>query len=282
MIIFNHKIKDLQPGQKLTLVPFGDVHYNAPDCDKTRFHRLIDWCVEEKKQGNLVRLIGMGDYNDALSTSEREVLVGAKGGKGIHDTSKIMLDDVAKRISDKFALALMPVREDVIGITEGHHFMEFMTDEFYPRGWSNTEYLCELMGWHYLGDVGLGRLEFSHGLYLDLLAYHGKGSGGLQTRVKAGKFFPGAHIILMGHDHQKVVGTDQGIIIDQDSPDGLASIKRYYVGTGSFLKGYHAGRKRGSYVEKALMPPNELGVSMIEIEIEKRGGKWRLDYHASI
>jgi hypothetical protein len=30
------------------------------------------------------------------------------------------------------------------------------------------------------------------------------------------------------------------------------------------------------------MPPNELGVAMVEIEIEKRGGKWRCDYHASI
>jgi hypothetical protein len=86
----------------------------------------------------------------------------------------------------------------------------------------------------------------------------------------------------MGHDHQKVIGTDQGIILDSDSDDGISYVKRYYVGTGSFLKGYHAGRKRGSYVEKALMLPNELGVAMVEIEVEKRVGKWRLDYHASI
>jgi hypothetical protein len=282
LIVFNHKVKQLEPGQKLYLAPFGDVHYNAPDCDKPRFHRFVEWCVGEKKKGNQVRLIGMGDYNDPLSTSERESVIGSKGGKGLHDTTKILLDKLGKDLSDDFAKVMMPVQEDVMGIVEGHHYMEFLTDEYYTRGWTNTEYLCEMMGWPFLGDVGLGRIELPHGLYLDLLAYHGKGNGGLSTRMKAAKFFPGAHIVLMGHDHQKVIGTDQGIVIDADSPDGLASVKRYYVGTGSFLKGYHAGRKRGSYVEKALMPPNELGVAMIEIEIEKRGGKWRVDYHASI
>jgi hypothetical protein len=282
LIIFNHKVKDLEPGQRLFLVPFGDVHYNAPDCDKERFHRLIKWATDQKKHGNKVRFVGMGDYNDPLSTSERDVIIGSKGGKGLHDTTKMLLDKIAKQVSDEFAQVMMPVQDDVIGLVEGHHYMEFMTDEFYTRCWTNTEYLCETMGWNYLGDVGLGRLELTHGLYLDLLVYHGKGNGGLSTRMKAAKDFPGAHIVLMGHDHQKVIGTDQGIILNGESPDGLASMKRYYVGTGSFLKGYHAGRKRGSYVEKALMPPNELGVAMIEIEVEKRNGKWRVDYHASI
>ena len=281
MIVFKNKVK-LNEGKKLLLVPFGDVHYNVKDCDKDRFHRLIEWTMQREAQGDSVRLIGMGDYTDPLSTSERSALSGVKGGEGWHDTTVELFDNICAEMAWKIGTILLPIKHNIIGLVEGHHYMRFMSNEVGVKGETGTQFLCGLLGTSYLGDVALGRIELPHQQHLEVVAYHGKGSPGLGTRKKLGAAFPRAEVVLSGHSHDKIVGCDQGIIYSVDSTDGIEAVKRYYVGTGSFLRGYIPGRTSGTYVEKGLLQPSELGVAVVEVGVEKRHGKWRKDFHVSI
>ena len=281
MIVFNHKVK-LPDDKKLLLVPFGDIHYNVRDCDKARFHRLIEWVMQREAKGDMVRLVGLGDYTDPMSTSERSALMGMKGGEGLHDTTMELLDNIAAEMAYKIGSVLMPIAKNIIGLVEGHHYMKFMTNEVGVLGETGTQFLCKFLGTQYLGTVALGRIGLPHNLELDLAVFHGKGSPGLATRKKLGAIFPQAEVVLTGHSHDKIVGCDQGIVLDPTSPDGIRAVKRYYVGTGSFLRGYIPGRTHGSYVEQGLMQPSELGVAVVEVGMEKRGSHWRKDFHTSI
>jgi hypothetical protein len=227
-------------------------------------------------------MIGLGDYTDPLSTSERAAFAAMKGGEGTHDTTAEWLDSAAAELAYKFGAVLMPVRHTIIGLVEGHHFWRFTTEVAGERGTTSTQFLCRWLGTQYLGDVALGRINLPHDLGLNLAVFHGKGSPGLTTRKKVGAAFPEAEVVLTGHSHDKIVGCDQGIVLDPTAPDGIAAVKRYYVGTGSFLRGYMPGRVTGSYVEKGMMQPNELGVAIVEVQVEKRGGRWRKDFHVSI
>ncbi len=283
---YNVKLK-VNSEQKLFIVPVGDIHYNSKDCDRERFLNLVQWAMGKKKRGHLVKFIGLGDYNDALSTSERNVLVSAKGGQGFHDSTYDELDKMAKSISDVFLKALEPIKHDFLGLVEGHHFMKFTTIDSGFAGKTTTEYLCSKLGCAYFGTTAKIAIEFPPSKEkLRLLVHHGFGSGttlggSINKRQKVGTSFPDVNIILMGHEHRKLVGLDQGIIDDPTSKDGLDTIKRYYIGTGSFLKGYVPGNAQGSYIEKTLMPPAELGVVIIEVGLEKKGKRYRLDFHAS-
>jgi predicted phosphodiesterase len=281
MIVFQNKVK-LSEGKRLLLVPIGDIHYNVKDCDKPRFHRLIAWLLEREEAGDVVRIVGLGDYTDPLSTSERAAFASMKGGEGAHDTTLELFDGVAAEMAYKIGSVLWPVRHMIVGLVEGHHYMRFATNEVGVKGETNTQFLCTWLGTQYLGDIALGRIELPHQLGLDLAVFHGKGSPGLNARKKVGANFPQAEVVLTGHSHDKIVGCDQGLVLDPTSADGVRAVKRYYVGTGSFMRGYVPGRASGSYIEKAALQPSELGVAVVEVKIEKRGGKWRKDFHVSI
>ena len=73
MIVFQNTVK-LSEGRRLLLVPIGDIHYNVKDCDKPRFHRLIAWLLEREEAGDVVRIVGLGDYTDhCLRASARHL-----------------------------------------------------------------------------------------------------------------------------------------------------------------------------------------------------------------
>ena len=62
---------------EMLFVPVGDIHHNdLKRCDRSRLKRLMDWCERERDNGKVIRLIGMGDYLDTFSASERRALRG--------------------------------------------------------------------------------------------------------------------------------------------------------------------------------------------------------------
>ena len=71
------------------------------------------------------------------------------------------------------------------------------------------------------------------------------------------------------------------LILNSDSKDGVSYHKQYYIGAGSFQRGYRMGTPFGGYVEDLALAPHLLGVNMAELKVEERNGKLRLDYHVS-
>jgi hypothetical protein len=275
----------LKENQTLWIAPFNDIHYNTEECDKERFHRYIQWGERKLKDGDLLAGIGLGDYNDFQSPSERASDNSANRGFGKHETTLKEYDKLVEKLTLEFAKVMSPWRGHIIGLQEGHHYgcySAFFRKTY--RGASNTEHLADLLSTTYVGQLGLYHLDLGHGLEFRILGAHGY--GGARTpgarvikRVAMNQVFE-ANLYLMAHDNTKMAISDNCLIYDKDN--NYVTKKRTYCGTGSFQRAYPPDTPSGGYVEALLLPPSDLGAVITSIRKEKRNGKYRLDWHTSV
>jgi hypothetical protein len=268
MIYKNHKVS-LAKGKSFYLIAFGDVHWNSDEADKKHFLETINFGRKKLKAGHKVGMIGLGDYNDSFSTSER------KAFRDLHDFSLDRFDEWAAEISETFYEVLKPLKGSFVGLNEGHHFISFQSGkkEFSKyRGATNTKYLCDLLDTTYFGTCGYITLDFGGDIKWDFIAHHGAGAG--QSRnariLKRKRFlegFPSAAACVLGHDHDAFVERIQGLGI---GPNGTYPMTKYLVASGSYLRGYILGRETGTYVEQALYAPNQLGSAVLEFTIQEK------------
>jgi hypothetical protein len=280
-------------GNAVHIAPFNDIHYNTEECDKERFLRYIAWGAKEIKKGNHLVGIGLGDYNDILSPSERATFHSAKGGYGLHETSLQQFDIWLDGITQTFAGAMQPWIGHIRMLLQGHHHMCYSAVAKGPlrrfRGWSNTEHLCELLDCTFGGQLGVVDLTFGHNLRLTVVATHGYGgartAGARVTkRIRMNEVYtipPGASgiLYLMAHDNTKMAISDN--VLTHENGKYVAR-KRTYCGTGSFQRAYPDNEPNGGYVEEIMLPPSDLGAVITTVRKEKRNGRWRLDWHTSV
>lgn len=283
----------LSEKQEVIVAPFNDIHFNTEECDKDRFLRYISWGVKEIKRGNHLVGIGLGDYNDFLSPSERAALVSAKGGYGLHETSLQQMDTWVEGITQTFAAAVQPWSGHIRMLLKGHHQYCYSPMAKGPlrryRGSSTTEHLCELLGCAYGGQLGVIDLNFGNNLHLTVVGTHGYGgartAGARVTkRIRMNEVYtlPPAStgiLYLMAHDNTKMAISDN--VLTHENGKYVAK-KRTYCGTGSFQRAYPDNEPDGGYVEEIMLPPSDLGAVVTRIRKEKRNGRWRLDWHTSV
>lgn len=277
---------NLKPGTSLIISPFNDIHYNTDECDKERFHRYIAWGTKRMAKGDKILGIGLGDYNDTLSPSERASMVSAKGGYGMHETTLKEFDKLYERQTLGFSEVMQPWKGSIAMLLEGHHYSCY--SGYYHnkpmKSKTTTEHLCQLLGATYGGQLGIIEAHFGHGLRLVIVATHGY--GGARTpgarvikRVRMNEVYEG-DLYLMAHDNTKMAISDNVL---SHTPGGkFVSRKRTYCGVGSFQKAYPDNEPSGGYVEAIMLPPSDLGAVITEVKVEERGGKWRLDWHTSV
>ena len=76
------KIKGWNYKDTLTLIPFGDVHWDSPGHCSDKWNEFLIRGREAARKGNVL-FLGMGDYMDGYSTSERAVM----GSGQLHESS---------------------------------------------------------------------------------------------------------------------------------------------------------------------------------------------------
>lgn len=284
MIRVTKKI-NLKEGQTLWICPFNDIHYNTEECDRERFQRYIAWGRRRIDEGDLLFGIGLGDYNDYESPSERAATVSAKGGYGKHETTLKEYDKLIEKITLEFASVMMPWKGSIAALQEGHHWGCYSA--FYKKAYrstSNTEQLADLLGTVFVGQLGFYDIDLGNDLHFRILGAHGY--GGARTagarvvkRIRMNEVVE-ADLYLQAHDNTKMAIADN--VLSYKSDGTFVSRKRVYCGTGSFQKAYPDNAANGGYVEALLLPPSDLGAVITSIRIEKRDGKRRIDWHTSI
>lgn len=270
----------LREKQELLFVPIGDVHFDTDECDIERLERFVDWVVGQEKKGYMVRLLGIGDYLDLASPSNRRRIM------EMYDTTRKTIDSIAVEEISRFVKLFRPIKHCFLGLLTGHHTHIFTSDKR-SHGWAgktSDQYIANQLGCPSYSDhdrmsVVLGRMLLPHQTHLDILALHG--SGGAQTpggrvakRIKYAEIAPTAHIVISGHDNAKLAYPRSGLDYEH------GSIKRYVVGSGSFQRAYLEGHT--GYAEEMGLVPADLGVTVVRIGVEQRHGKWRVDYHCSV
>lgn len=273
---FKIKVKELN--KPIYLLPFGDVHRFTKLCDKDKWHKFLSW-AEAKENAYF---LGMGDYDDFMSFSERRLF--QEGN--FHETTQDTIKDVITSHCNKFISEIKFMQGKIIGMLEGNHYGKFQS------GMTTTQEMCRRLKCAYLGCSSFIRLSFEFGnkrSAIDIWCHHGKGAsrlvGGSLNTVEQMESTAHADIFLMGHDHKKSVGLKTRLRLN---PTGgnirLSQQKVLLARTGSFMRGYVPDV--ASYVARGMLTPTDLGVVKIELtpkrEQKNKEDTFFVDVHASI
>lgn len=254
-----HKINLQRSTNHLYLVPFGDIHYGAVHHAAKHFSAFI----REYRTKPYVRYLGMGDYFDFGSTSERLKI------EEVHDSTKDRLDQMVQQDIRDFVKKYPHLIDHTLGLIEGNHYYQFR------NGTTSTQYLAQLLHCNYLGAMALMRLNITIQTVCftyDICAFHGRGAatlfGGSINRVLRMTDCANADLYLQGHDHHLGTTSKTQIYLNILTKTQEPIIKeriQHFCRTGSFLKGYIQGRS--SYVADRGASARTLGGVVIEIAI---------------
>lgn len=256
-------------GEPIKIIPFGDVHRDSEMHAHSTWQEFLAYAKAQKN----AYFLGMGDYTDGVSTSERAIL----NASNLHSTTKISMGDMYKGVVRTLANELGFMRNRCIGLLGGNHYFD------YNDGQNTDHLLAAALGTRHLGVhsfilvrlmVG-GRTNGSGNtahIPLWIQAHHGLGGGSLAGSQynpiqKMGHMFPRAHINLMGHSHGKGCNGGNVVLVPREIkefPFFTVDEQPCWQGrTGSFLKVYEDGKS--SYNVDACRSPNALG--WIEFEV---------------
>lgn len=262
-----HRVElEVETGKPFKLIPFGDVHRDSDLHADEHWKEFLDYA---KAQKNAV-FVGMGDYSDGVSTSERIVLSDA----GLHDTTRRTMEGVYKGVAKTLVNELSFMKGRLLGLLGGNHYMRF------ENGDTTDHILAAALGTKFLGVCSFIRLSLSfrgrgggggRKKSLDIFAHHGKGGGSLPgstfNTIEKMAASADADIYLMGHDHKKgCIPSTPRLVLNGGHNKGELIVRERtpWLGrTGSFLKAYENGRV--SYNVDAARSPCSLG--WIEFEI---------------
>lgn len=253
------------PWQPLNIMALGDIQYGSEACDVDRVKRHVEWGLRHDAY-----FIGMGDYTDFLSPSNRARLKGA----ALYDTATKLIDEWHfEHMSGLYERVLRPTKGRWLGLQEGHHYHEF------DEGGTSDTWLADKLEAPFLGTCGLTRVTFKdasnhRAVTTHIWSHHGEGSGATTAAPfnKLEKISGGidADVYFMGHySRAGCILTDRLYVAGSRTPR-LRHRSRALVATGAFLRGYlqnsrNHGRAGGTYVEHAMMNPVTLGNVMVSL-----------------
>ena len=237
----------------VNIVPFGCVHRNTSMCNTEKWHETL------KKMKSLENpyYLGMGDYLDLFSSSERQVF--ATGN--LHETTIDELDKVAKSHVKSLSKELSFMEGRIIGLIGGNHFAVL------DHGITSDQYLCQLLNCRYLGCSSYISIIIDYSdcrTAYKIWAHHGKGAartlGGSIQRVEQMQNAMDADLYAMGHDHHRsIIPADDRleVVIPRRGEPHLRKRVRWLARTGSFLNSYTPDMK--SYIADAAKNPVNQG-----------------------
>lgn len=245
--------------EPLRLVLFGDIHRDSPNHAHHAWQEFLDYARSLK---NAV-FLGMGDYIDSASTSERITLQ-----RGLHESTTRHLEDVADGNVEILSEELGFMAGRLIGLLNGNHYFQYIS------GMNSDQKLCDKLGCRFLGVSSFIRVGVSAGgntvLPLDIWAHHGKGGGrllgGSINSVDQMREHAEADLYCMGHDHKRAVVPAiprLRLRMPKRGEPTVNSRQQWLARTGSFLASYEPGEV--NYNVDAGRAPCSLG--HVELEI---------------
>jgi hypothetical protein len=253
------------------LVFFGDVHRDSPNHADGAWQEFLEY---SRNLPNAY-FLGLGDYVDSASTSERACFAGVE--HLLHDTAKNDLIGLAEKKVELLAQELNFMRGRIIGLISGNHWWQF------ADGTNTDMRLCKALGsnenpCYYLGVSSFIRLQFVYGssscVTLDVWAHHGVAGGRLLgtsiNRVDQMREFADADIYIMGHDHNRLAIPARPRLFLMHSARGglrLRERKQWLIRSGSFLKSYTPNTR--NYVVDSCRGPCSLGHVELEIRANR-------------
>lgn len=252
-------------GVPIRFVLFGDVHRDAPLHAKEEWQDFLSYARGLKD----AYFLGMGDYLDSASTSERECLAGAR----LHESTRMDLAQLANSKVQLLDKELGFMRGRLIGLIGGNHYFQF------ESGTTSDHKLCEKLDCKFLGVSAFIRLTFVYRgarQTFDIWAHHGAGGarlpGGSINRVDQMREHADADLYVMGHDHKRgIIPATPRMSLKQDAKNSLRlNVRQPWVArSGSFLHAYDDGKV--SYIVDTARGPSSIGHIEAEVTWRQEG-----------
>lgn len=268
MEIIKRKIE----GSEVKLAPVGDIQFGAKTVDTGKLERHITYGVEHGW-----KFLGMGDYLDHFSPSNRKALMSAR--VGLYDSARELLDDAVHERLNKLGMILEPSRGQWINMIGGDHSWDF------EDGQNADAVLAGALGSPFAPGAAMVHLTVGDcPLPLKIFHTHGAGSSinatgktlHLERMVRSFE----ADIYLMGHSHLKYgVPLDRAETVFHKNKPYLVRRTKILGITGSFMDGYALGTT--SYVEEKALAPVPTGGLLITATPVKEEWGWRWDMFVS-
>ncbi|TXH46269.1 MAG: hypothetical protein E6Q97_29890 [Desulfurellales bacterium] len=246
--------------KELHIYPICDVQMGGKGVDLRGFQEHIDDAMADP----LARFIGVGDYTDGVSPSNRKLLKAAFDKGELYDTPNEMLTDSAKRQVHDFLDIVAPTRGKWDFLVSGHHYWEYVVNKTIR---TTDDDIAEFLGCPSLGDESVVANYVWKGKPrpFRLWARHGEGSGvsfaaplnQLERQMRG--FTADAYVI--GHHHKLVAA---GAVKLDEAPEAetqLAATDSRLVAAGSWMHGFLPNES--TYAEKGMMVPLATGAPII-------------------
>lgn len=266
------------PWQEMILMPVGDVQHGSSAADLDKFKRHMDWGMKHNAY-----FIGMGDMVDMPSPSGRQKIKNAD----FYDSVTDALTEKAEEHMEDVYQVIKGSEGHWLGMVEGHHYWDF------GGGVTTDTILAKKMDCPFLGTCGIVQVKFKgegrgvRQVSCQIWAHHGEGSGvtmasPINKLERMMSRFPTVDIFLLGHYSRKVGYPVDALVPKFGKNPRLVAKRRILAVTGGFARGYEVnsrknGRPGGSYVEKGLMPPTNLGGIVIRARPVHTSNEDRLD-----
>lgn len=261
---------EYMPWAPMLIMPVGDIQYDGPNgvADLPRLKKFLGWGVEHGAW-----FIGMGDFIDFLSPSNRERLAKAN----FYETGREVIDRAATQLENELLDVLMPTTGRWIGLLQGHHYF------VHSNGLTSDTYISSMLDAPFLGDCAIIRITFRDiaggSTNIKIWAHHGHGGGGVLPTAGLNKLYhqkvryPNVRLFLKGHVPQLGHIVTDGLDVTDRGDPHIIHEDTHYVMTGGFARAYQEGhsfdgRPQGGYAEKAMMPPAVLGGALITLTPE--------------
>lgn len=260
---------DIAGSGVLYICPFGDTHDEVG--------ASLDDHLDDLKRRTAklppksVLFIGMGDYGDFMSTSERKAIKNSN----LHETTIESFDRIAETDLKRRIKRIEFMRGRLIGLHNGNHDFMFRDSTYASERMAaalGCKHLGLLAATHIIVKHVIGGANGSTSSYVDIFSHHGKGGGKLiGTSINQiedmNKIIPLADAYIMGHNHKKGGLPDSALEMVYNNKTKRSELRektRYYVRSGSSMRGYVDGK--AGYVSSNLMRPCSLGFPIISVE----------------
>lgn len=259
------------PSEEHLLMAIGDIQLDPAwpgqprNAHVSQLKDAIQWGVDHGAS-----YIGMGDYIDLASPSNRAALRAAK----LYDTPLAALERIATELQEELHDIMAPTVGSWVSLGSGHHLWP------YEDGTTSDTRFADYVGCRHTGDLGLTHIYLParghkrRPMYR-VYSWHGQGGGSTVAAAlnklhrKVAEF--NADVYFMGHYHRAMAVKVPRLDTIGGSPghDPHVVHRDVVLGvTGSFLRAYTQGARRGNvakggYVEAAGMSPASLGTLVI-------------------
>lgn len=265
----------------INIYPVADVQLGGAGVDVTAFREFVRDIVNDP----VGHIIGVGDYTDSISPSNRKLLSAAFVKGELYDTVREMVDGAAIQYAEEFIELVAPTVGQWDAVLKGHHLHEYVEREANGLHTLRTtdHDIADAMGAPYLGEPGT-TINVAMITYrfpkvgkrrpvLRVLAMHGQGgsstwSGPLNQLEKMMRAF-NADIYLVAHHHKLVAARAVKLNEDPKAPTKLQATDSVLVAAGSWMRGYMLNET--TYAEDGLMVPLATGAPIIHVASRDNG-----------